>query len=61
MYPELVESDVVITKARNVHGPVVAEHGIAQILALEASSAMEGSIVICTLPCDTLFPRYQQE
>lgn len=34
MYPELIESDVVITNAREVHGPVVAEHVIAQILAL---------------------------
>lgn len=34
MYPELIESDVVVTNAREVHGPVVAEHVIAQILAL---------------------------
>ena len=34
MFPELVESDVVLTNAREVHGPVVAEHVIAQIFAL---------------------------
>jgi len=34
MYPELIESDVVLTNARDVHGPVVAEHVIAQILTL---------------------------
>ena len=34
MFPELVESDVLLTNAREVHGPVVAEHVIAQIFAL---------------------------
>jgi len=34
MLPELVQSDVVVTNARGVHGPVVAEHVIAQILAM---------------------------
>jgi phosphoglycerate dehydrogenase-like enzyme len=34
MFPELVESDIVLTNARSVHGPVVAEHVIAQIFAL---------------------------
>jgi phosphoglycerate dehydrogenase-like enzyme len=34
MYPELVESDIILTNARGVHGPVVAEHVIAQIFAL---------------------------
>jgi D-2-hydroxyacid dehydrogenase (NADP+) len=34
MYPELIESDVVLTNAREVHGPVVAEHVIAQVFAL---------------------------
>jgi len=34
MYPELVERDIVVTNAREVHGPVVAEHVIALILAL---------------------------
>jgi phosphoglycerate dehydrogenase-like enzyme len=34
LFPELVDSDVVITNGRDVHGPVVAEHIIALILAL---------------------------
>lgn len=34
MFAELVESDVVLTNAREVHGPVVAEHVIAQVLAM---------------------------
>ena len=34
MFPELVESDIALTNAREIHGPVVAEHVIAQILAL---------------------------
>jgi phosphoglycerate dehydrogenase-like enzyme len=34
IFPELVESDVVLTNAREVHGPVVAEHVIASIFAL---------------------------
>jgi phosphoglycerate dehydrogenase-like enzyme len=34
MIPEIVASDVVVTNARDVHGPVVAEHAIALILAL---------------------------
>jgi phosphoglycerate dehydrogenase-like enzyme len=34
MFPELVNSDVVLTNSREVHGPVVAEHVIALILAL---------------------------
>jgi phosphoglycerate dehydrogenase-like enzyme len=34
MFPELVNSDVLLTNAREVHGPVVAEHVIALILAL---------------------------
>jgi len=32
--PEIVQSEVVITNARGIHGPVVAEHVIAQIFAL---------------------------
>lgn len=32
--PELVASDVVVTNARSVHGPVVAEHAIALMFAL---------------------------
>ena len=34
MFPELVKSDVIVTNARDVHGPVVAEHVIALIFAL---------------------------
>ncbi len=34
MFPELVASDVVLTNARDVHGPVVAEHALALLLAL---------------------------
>jgi len=34
MFPELIESSVLLTNAREVHGPVVAEHVIALILAL---------------------------
>src|SRR5581483_2753687 len=34
MFPELVASDVIVTNARSVHGPVVAEHAIALMFAL---------------------------
>src|SRR5712671_4751649 len=34
IFPELVESGIVLTNARDVHGPVVAEHVIALIFAL---------------------------
>ncbi|MGB9105155.1 MAG: D-2-hydroxyacid dehydrogenase [Terriglobales bacterium] len=34
LIPEIVASDVVVTNARDVHGPVVAEHAIALVLAL---------------------------
>lgn len=34
MFPELMSSDVILTNAREVHGPVVAEHVIALIFAL---------------------------
>ena len=34
MFPELVNSDVIITNARDVHGPVVAEQVIAMMFAL---------------------------
>ena len=34
MFPELVNSDIVLTNAREVHGPVVAEHVMALIFAL---------------------------
>ncbi|HZR33637.1 MAG TPA: D-2-hydroxyacid dehydrogenase [Terriglobales bacterium] len=34
LFPELVESDVILTNAREVHGPVGAEHALALIFAL---------------------------
>lgn len=34
LYPEFVDSDIVLTNAREVHGPVVGEHVIALIFAL---------------------------
>ena len=34
MFPELINSDVVLTNARDVHGPVVAEQVMAMIFAL---------------------------
>jgi len=34
MYPELINSNVVVTNAREVHGTVVAEHAMALVLAL---------------------------
>jgi D-2-hydroxyacid dehydrogenase (NADP+) len=34
MFPELINSQVTLTNAREVHGPVVAEHVIALIFAL---------------------------
>ncbi len=34
MFPELIASDVVVTNARSVHAPVVAEHALALVLAL---------------------------
>lgn len=34
LYPELVESDVIVTNSASVHGAVVAEHAIAQVMAL---------------------------
>ena len=34
MFPELINSDAILTNAREVHGPVVAEHVIALIFAL---------------------------
>jgi len=34
MFPELIASDVILTNAREVHGPVVAEHVVALIFAL---------------------------
>jgi len=34
LFPEIVNSEVIITNATTVHGPVVAEHVIAQLFAL---------------------------
>ncbi len=34
MFPELMDSNVIVTNSASVHGPVVAEHAIAQVLAL---------------------------
>jgi phosphoglycerate dehydrogenase-like enzyme len=34
LYPELINSPVVLTNSREVHGPVVAEHVVALIFAL---------------------------
>jgi phosphoglycerate dehydrogenase-like enzyme len=34
MFPELANSDVLVTNSREVHGPVVAEHVLALIFAL---------------------------
>ncbi len=34
MFPELVASDVRVTNSTQIHGPVVAEHAIALVLAL---------------------------
>jgi phosphoglycerate dehydrogenase-like enzyme len=34
MFPELVNSEVIVTNGREVHGPVVAEHVIALVFAL---------------------------
>lgn len=33
MFPELIHSDVIVTNASEVHGPVVAEHALALVLA----------------------------
>jgi phosphoglycerate dehydrogenase-like enzyme len=34
IFPDLVNSDIILTNAREVHGPVVAEHVIALVFAL---------------------------
>ena len=34
MFPELVESDVIVTNSRQVHGPVVAEQALALMFAV---------------------------
>ncbi len=42
MFPELVNSNIILTNAREVHGPVVAEHVIAFIFAL--AKKIQGSV-----------------
>jgi phosphoglycerate dehydrogenase-like enzyme len=34
LYPELISSEIAISNAGSVHGPVVAEHAVAMLLAL---------------------------
>jgi phosphoglycerate dehydrogenase-like enzyme len=34
LFPQLVTSDVTVTNSRDIHGPVVAEHALALLLAL---------------------------
>lgn len=34
LYPELISSDIALTNAGSVHGPVVAEHAVGMLLAL---------------------------
>jgi phosphoglycerate dehydrogenase-like enzyme len=34
LFPELVNSDIILTNSRDVHGPVVAEHVLALLFAL---------------------------
>ncbi len=44
MFPELVNSEIILTNAREVHGPVVAEHVIALIFAL--AKKIPGSVLL---------------
>ena len=44
IFPELVNSDAILTNAREVHGPVVAEHVIALIFAL--AKKIPGSVLL---------------
>ena len=44
IFPELVNSDIILTNAREVHGPVVAEHVIALIFAL--AKKIPGSVCL---------------
>src|SRR5271165_3892781 len=44
MFPELVKSDIVLTNAREVHGPVVAEHVMALIFTL--AKKIPGSVLL---------------
>jgi phosphoglycerate dehydrogenase-like enzyme len=34
MFPDLISSNIIVTNSREIHGPVVAEHAIALVLAL---------------------------
>src|SRR5215510_10453454 len=34
LFPELVESNIVVTNAKNVYGPQIADHAFAFLLAL---------------------------
>lgn len=38
MFPELVNSDVILTNGREIHGPVVAEHVIAHLCPGQGAS-----------------------
>jgi D-2-hydroxyacid dehydrogenase (NADP+) len=42
MFPELVNSEILLTNAREVHGPVVAEHVVALVFAL--AKKIQGSV-----------------
>ena len=42
MFPEIINSGIILTNAREVHGPVVAEHVIALIFAL--AKKIDGSV-----------------
>ena len=44
IFPELVNRDIILTNAREVHGPVVAEHVIALIFAL--AKKIPGSVLL---------------
>ncbi len=44
IFPELVNSEIVLTNAREVHGPVVAEHVIGLIFAL--AKKIPGSVLL---------------
>jgi phosphoglycerate dehydrogenase-like enzyme len=44
MFPEVVDSEILVTNAREVHGPVVAEHVVALIFAL--AKKIPGSVLL---------------
>jgi D-2-hydroxyacid dehydrogenase (NADP+) len=44
MFPELIKGEIILTNAREVHGPVVAEHVIALIFAL--AKKIPGSVAL---------------